>query len=152
MTGGVRSFYELGFASQLIVWALRRHLHLVRSGRGDADVARAFYLGGLRDLHLHLQSVVEVLLCGSRAGIQLHAVGCPCLAPHEIVLLNAMTHLQGGCDDEARAGLVGLLCGPAAGLVLPTIRAIVRELDAHGLCVESPRLARGEVAGAVTVH
>lgn len=132
---GLVSFHRLEFAGQLIVWAVRKRLHLLRSGADDSDVARAFHLGGLDALHTSLMTVIDVLVCGSPKIIQLHEVSCPCLAPYEVALLNAFAHLQEGRADEAKVCMVELLCRPALGLVMPAMDAIVRELAAHELKV-----------------
>jgi hypothetical protein len=132
---GPTSFERLGFAAQMIVWAVRKRLHLLRNGSDDSDAARAFEIGGLDRLHASLMTVIDVLLCGSSSLLELHSVSCPCLAPHEVALLNAVAHLQHGRRDEANASLRALFCRPAIGLVLPAMLAIVRELEARDLRV-----------------
>jgi hypothetical protein len=98
-------FQRLSFASQMIVWATRKRLHLL----------------------------AHVLLCGSSRRIQLHAVSCPCLSPHEVSLLNALRLRQCGRIDDSRAALGELFCRAALGLVEPAVESMVAELDARGL-------------------
>lgn len=130
---GEGDFYRLSFASQMIVWAVRRRLHLLGHGEDDGNVSTAFQLAGLDELYTALMSIVDVLLIGTVRKIQLHAVSCPCLAPHEIVLLDALASLQREQDEQARRRMGDLTCEPAVRLVFPAMRVIVRELDAQGL-------------------
>ena len=126
-------FYRLRFASQMIVWATRKRLHLLACGADDSKVAEAFCLAGLEDLYTGLMSIVDVLLCGASSRIQLHELACPCLSRHEISLLNALAHLQNDRDEEARRCMGDLLCPAAVRLVLPAMCAIVGHLDAQAL-------------------
>jgi hypothetical protein len=126
-------FHRLSFASQMIVWATRKRLHLLANGDSEVHVTEAFAKGGLTELHTALMSIVDVLLCGSSRRIQLHAVSCPCLSPHEVSLLNALSLRQLGRIDDSRAALGELFCRAALGLVEPAVESMVAELDARGL-------------------
>ncbi len=149
-------FHELGFAGQMIVWATRKRLHVLRDGGCDADVLRVFRLGGLQDLHAALMRVIDILICGGLHRIELHGVSCPCLAPHEIALLDAFTNLQHGRDEQASGCLSQLLCRPAIAMVLPAMRAIVCVLDAGGLRIEPAdgraSTPRGALGPSPTIH
>ena len=126
-------FQRLSFASQMIVWATRKRLHLLAQGDSELPVTEAFAKGGLTELHTALMSIVDVLLCGSSRRIQLHAVSCPCLSPHEISLLNALGFRQLGRIDDSRAALGELFCRAAIGIVEPAVEFLVAELDARRL-------------------
>ena len=78
------SFYELGFAAQMLVWAMRKRLHRLAGGADDSHVARVFELADLDALYEGLAAIAEALACTAEHKIQLHAVSCPCLAPHEV--------------------------------------------------------------------
>jgi hypothetical protein len=133
----VPDFYRLGFASQMIVWAARKRLHLLLRGESDANVAEVFALAGLDNLHQALMSILDLLLCGASNRVQVHAVACPCLSPHEISLLNALAHLQGGRPEDAARCMNQLFCETAARLVQPALFAIVESLDARDLLLTS---------------
>jgi hypothetical protein len=137
------NFYRLAFASQMIVWATRKRLHLLARGEDDSNVVQAFRLGGLQDLYTALMAIVDVLLCGVSTRIQLHSVSCPCLSPHETSLLNALAYLQHGRGADARRCMGDLMCAAAVRLVLPAMRAIVHDLNAQEL-----RLTLIEVSSA----
>lgn len=126
-------FYELGFASQLIVWATRKRLHLLASGASEANVIEACGIGRFDALHAALMHIIDVLLCGASNRIQLHAVACPCLSPHEVSLLNALGYLQRRDQIESQRCLRSLFGDAAIRLVQPALRAIVNELDERGL-------------------
>ena len=137
-------FYDLSPASQMIVWAVRKRLHLLSHGADDSEVAGAFRSAGLDELHAALMSIVDVLLCGVSNRIQIHAVSCPCLAPHETSLLSALAHLQDDDHGEAQRQIAELMCAAAVRLVMPCMRAIIRDLDARGMrlgSVESSNLS-----------
>jgi hypothetical protein len=151
-----QSFYRLGFASQLIVWATRKRLHLLASGDDDSKVAQAFRLARLESAHGALMSIVDVLTCGASNRILLHAVACPCLSPHEVGLLNALAHLQSGRAGAAAHRLERIMGAAAARLVLPALLAIVAELDSRGLRVapigDGPRLLSSVPAIGASIH
>src|SRR5262249_23671387 len=128
-TGGATDFYSLGFASQMIVWAMRKRLHSLLRRQTETDVAEGFALVGFEDLHAALMSVVDRLLCGASTRIQLHAVACPCLSPHEVGLLNALAYLQRGRQAETAQCVRKLCCATAARFVQPALQAIVDDLD-----------------------
>ena len=132
---GHATFHSLEFAAQLVVWAMRKRLHLLRNGHDDSDVARAFALGRLDAVHAALMSLIDVLVCGSPKVIELHEVACPCLAPYEVALLNAIASLQNGRDAQAKNCIATLLCRPALDLVFPGVQVMVRELAARGLTI-----------------
>ena len=129
----VPTFYELEFAGQLIVWATRKRLHLFASGTDDENAREAFRLGKLDELYAALMSIVDVLGCGAPNKIQLHAVACPCLAPHEIGLLDALAHLQAERSDLAYRRLAESVGSVAVRLVWPAMCSIVNELDEREL-------------------
>src|SRR5690606_27432598 len=77
---------------------------------------------------------VDTLVAACLPGkLVLHAVSCPCLAPHEAQLLNALKHLQVDRRDEALLCLCELMAPAGVRLVLPHVRAIADVLGAHGL-------------------
>jgi hypothetical protein len=139
------SFYELGFAAQMLVWAMRKRLHRLAGAAEDSHVAHVFELADLDGLYEGLASIAEVLACAAAHEVQLHAVSCPCLAPHEVALLDALADLQ--CEERERAfdTMSAFIGHPAARLVWPSMQAIVDDLDARAL-----RLERGELTA--TVH
>jgi hypothetical protein len=129
-------FYELGFAAQMIVWATRKRLHMLAGGADDSHVARAFELANLEDLYDELMSVADVLACGQGRKIQLHAVSCPCLAPHEVAMIDTLAHLQGAQHAVAYATVSSFMGRPAARLVWPAMLAIAGDLAECALRVE----------------
>src|SRR5262245_34692846 len=126
-------FYRLGFASQMIVWAARKRMHLLASGESETNVIEVFGLAGLEGLHASLMGIVDVLLCGRASRIRLHRVACPSLSPHEISLLNALAYLQLERRTDAERCLRELFCAAAARLVQPALDAIVKALDDRNL-------------------
>jgi hypothetical protein len=130
-------FYRLGFASQMIVWAVRKRLHLLARGDSERNVTDVFARAGFTELHSVLMSIVDLLLSGPSNRLQLHAVACPCLSPHEISLLNALAYRQRQRDADARRSLGELFCPGAARLVEPAVAAIVAELDERRLQLTS---------------
>jgi hypothetical protein len=126
-------FFQLGFASQMIVWAARKRLHLLSRGTSEACVIEVFGIAGFDALHASLMHVLDVLLCGASNRIQLHAVACPCLSPHEVSLLNALAFLQRQQTAESQRRLRALLGDAAMRLAQPALCAIVNELDERGL-------------------
>jgi hypothetical protein len=159
-------FYRLGFASQLVVWAMRKRLHLLSQGESERNVTEIFARAGLAELHAGLMSIVDVLLCGPSMRIQQHAVACPYLAPHEVSLLNALAYRQLERIEDSRASLGELFGHTGLRLVEPAVASIVAELDARRLrltVIEGPAVAsRGgagrtlasvtKLSGNVTVH
>lgn len=143
--GKGEGFYGLSLAAQMIVWAVRKRLHLLSHGTDDSAVSRAFRTAGLTGLHGALMSIVDVLLCGASSRVQLHAVSCPCLAPHETSLLSALTHLQKDEHAAARWHMHDLMGPTAARLMLPCMHQIVRDLEAQGM-----HLDPAETSGAVS--
>ena len=139
------SFYELGFAAQMLVWAMRKRLHRLAGGAEDSHVARVFELADFDALYEGLTAIAEALACTAEHKIQLHAVSCPCLAPHEVVVLDALAHLQRGERERAFDTLSALTGRSVARFVWPAMHAIVDDLDARAL-----RLERAEPAA--TVH
>jgi hypothetical protein len=130
---GEPDFDRLGFASQMIVWATRKRLHLLASGDSEDNVIEALGIAGFDELHACLMQILDVLLCGASNRIRLHAVACPWLSPHEVDLLNALAYLQRR-DQAASQHCLRELCGPvAAPLVQPAVQAIVDDLDVRGL-------------------
>lgn len=124
-------FYGLGLAAQMIVWAVRKRLHLYAFGADDTRVAEALRLAKLEALYSGLMSIVDVLSCGASSKIELHGVACGCLAPHEIDLLNALARLQAGDKALAYRHICGLLGPVGARLVWAAMTAIVGDLDAQ---------------------
>lgn len=151
-----QSFYRLGFASQLIVWATRRRLHLRSGGNGESKAPHAFKLARLERAHGALMSVVDVLTGGASNRIQLHGLGCPCLAPHEVGLLNALAHLQQGRVAEGHRCLEQVLGDVAARLALPAVDVIAGELAARNLQIapigNGPRLLSSTPAIGASIH
>jgi hypothetical protein len=137
-------FYGLGFAGQMIVWALRKRLQALAGDTDDSCVAHVFRLAALDGLYEALASIADIVACGPSRKIQLHAVSCPCLAPHEIVLLEALAELQGAEPERAYVAMSDFMGLPAARLVWPAMHAIVDELDARAL-----RLVPVELCAAV---
>jgi hypothetical protein len=131
-----KSFYELGFAAQMIVWAMRKRLHMLAGGADDSHVARAFELANLEDLYERLMAVANVLACGQWRKIQLHAVACPRLAPHEIGILDTLAHLQSSEHGVAYETVSSFMGRPAARLVWPEMLAIATDLAECALRVE----------------
>src|SRR5262245_24802367 len=123
-------FYALGFASQMIVWATRKRLHLLARGASEANVLDVFGRAGLDDLHDALMSILDVLLCGASSRVQLHAVACAGLAAHEIDLLNALAYRQRHDLPQSARHLNRLLSATGARLAEPAVAAVVNELDA----------------------
>jgi hypothetical protein len=129
------SFYELSFASQMIVWAMRKRLHALAGGPDDSHVADVFRLADLDELYAALTSIVDVLVCGPSNRLQLHGVSCPCLASHEISVINTLARLQSDEEGLAYHCLVSFIGAPLARLVWPAIRAIAEDLAARALSV-----------------
>ena len=112
----------------MIVWAMRKRLHWLAGGPEDSHVVRvdapgSSTLSGLRSYPPALTSIIDVLAGGPSSKIHLHAVSCPCLAPHEISLINALAHLQ---SEESSKSLSQSLhrrlhWAPVARLVWPAI-------------------------------
>lgn len=136
-SGDPAGFYSLSFGAQLLVWATRKRLHLLRHGDDESDVLTAFHKAGLDGARAGLISVVDVLLCGASNAMQLHAVSCPCLAPHEIALVDAIAHLQRDKSAAARQSLEPLLCAAAVRLVMPCLGAVAQALAANGMQVRA---------------
>lgn len=130
-------FYRLGFASQMIIWAMRKRLHLLAQGDSERNVTEVFAKAGFGNVHATLMSVLDVMLCGAPTRVQVHAVACPCLSPHEISLLNALAYRQRNRDEQARQSLSQLFCAAAVRLVEPAVAAIVEEFDARRLQLTS---------------
>ena len=63
---GHATFHSLEFAAQLVVWAMRKRLHLLRNGHDDSDVARAFALGRLDAVHAAAFPYSYPIVCGLR--------------------------------------------------------------------------------------
>jgi hypothetical protein len=120
------SFYALPFAPQMIVWAMRKHLTALASGaRGADDVLAVFHLADWGELHASVVGPTDVLASMTPlATLELHAVACPCLAPHEAYLLNALAHVQSGRRDEAILCLCEILAPAGARLALPHVETI----------------------------
>jgi hypothetical protein len=114
-------FYELGFAAQIIVWAMRKRLHLYAFGTDDRRVVEALRLARLDSLYANLQAIVDVLSCSASSKIELHGVACGCLATHEVAVLDALASLLGATG---------------ARVVWAAMTAIVHVLDARALRVE----------------
>ena len=129
------NFYRLGFASQIMVWAMRKRLHHLAHGASEANVLEAFRVAGLDDIHAALMSIVNLLLCRPSHRVQLHNVACAGLSPHEISLLNALAYRQRGDFVESERHMRQLFCVTAARLLQPAVVAIVNGLDAGGLCL-----------------
>lgn len=128
------NFYALPFASQMIVWATRRRLAALRGDRPDHDVLHVFHMADWGALYTHLLALVETLVAaGPPDRIALHAVSCPCIAPHEARLLNALTHAQNGRRNDARACLRELMAPTAVRLMMPHISAIADGLGSQNL-------------------
>lgn len=128
-----RTFYSLGFASQMIVWATRKRLHLLARGASEDNVLEVFGRAGLDDLHAALMVILDVLLCGASNRVQLHAVACAGLAAHEVDLLNALAYRQQHDLPRSERYLQRLLSATGARLAEPAVAAVVNELDAFGL-------------------
>lgn len=127
------NFYRLSFASQMIVWAIRKRLHLLACGASEEKVLEAFRRAGLVDMHAALMSIVNLLLCTPSRRVLLHDVACPGLLPYEISLLNAFAYRQRRDFPESQRCLYSLFCVTAAQLLQPAVTAVVNELDAGGL-------------------
>jgi hypothetical protein len=124
------NFYALPFASQMIVWAVRKRLHVL-SGADCAmdDVLHVFHLASWGELYGALLAVADVLAsAAARVRLQMHAVGCPCLARHEVHLLNALAYLQSARLDEAVLCLVECLPPSDVRLTLPHLQLIADAL------------------------
>ncbi len=154
----VPTFYELGFAGQMLVWAARKRLHSFATGADDSNAIEAFRAGNLEELHSALMSVIDVLACGASKQLQLHAVSCPCLSPHEVTLLDALAHLQEEREELAYTRITALLGSVVARVVWPALCAIVNELDARELRIwpihaaPPPRPAPWDARAHATVH
>lgn len=135
-TDKLPTFYELGFAAQMIVWATRKRLHLAASGAGDENAREAFRVGKLDTLYAALMSIVDVLSCGASRSIQLHAVSCPHLAPHEVGMLDALAHLQAGRKGLAYQRIVEVFGTVVARFVWQSMCAVVNELNERDLLLE----------------
>lgn len=150
------TFYELGFAGQMIVWATRKRLHSIASGASEENAREAFRRGRLDALYAGLMSVVDVLSCGASRNVQLHAVGCPCLAPHEVGILDALAHLQAERSGLAYLRIVETFGTVVARLVWQPMCAIVNELNERELLLvpitAPPPLAAWEPRANVTLH
>ena len=57
------SFYQLGFAAQMLVWAMRKRLHRLAGGAEDSHVARVFELADFDALYEGLTAIAEALAC-----------------------------------------------------------------------------------------
>lgn len=127
------TFDELGFAGQMIVWATRKRLHSVVSGTGDDNAREAFRRGRLDALYVALMSIADVLSCGASRSVQLHAVSCPRLAPHEVGMLDALAHLQAERKGLAYRRIVEVFGVVVARFVWQSMCVVVSELDEHDL-------------------
>jgi hypothetical protein len=140
------NFYALPFASQMIVWALRkRMLALFGGNAGTDDVLPVFHMANWGELYAALLAVADVLaradLCRK---LQLHAIGCPCLAPHEAHVLNALVHLQRGLPEESVLCLVETLVPDGVRQALPHLRTIAQDLVRQNLRLVFVDLPPGE--------
>lgn len=135
---GVRdaNFYALPFVSQMVVWAMRKRINAMfrEDARADDDVLRVFHMADWGELYAALLTIVDVLVgAGVHKRFPLHAVSCPCLAPHEAYLLNALAHLQNGCRDEAALCLCEIVAPAGARLAMPHLQAILGDVGARNL-------------------
>jgi hypothetical protein len=152
----VPTFGELGFAGQMIVWATRKRLHVAASGVADENVREAFRLGNLERLYAALTAIADVLSCGAARSLQLHAVSCPRLAPHELGILDAIAHLQNDRKGLAYQRVVEVFGAVVARFIWQSMCAIVKELDERRLSVApidgAPSFAIPGQRTNVTIH
>lgn len=133
------NFYALPFASQMIVWAMRKRMHALcgddgrAGGAGADDVLAVFHMAEWGKLYSALLTVVDILLASERrADLRLHAVSCPCLAAHEAHVLNALAHLQQRMRQESVLSLCEVLSPSEVRLAMPQLETIVDDVDTQG--------------------
>jgi hypothetical protein len=131
----VENFYAQPFATQMLIWAMRRRL-LNRAGAesGIDDVRHVFGMAGWGDLHDSLLVVVDAMI--DTGTLRVHHVNCPVLARHERVLINSLAHLQRECWKAGRTCLRELLCPTVARVALRHLEAIALVVRAQGLRFE----------------
>jgi hypothetical protein len=129
------NFYALPFASQMMVWAMRKRLNAIRIGdRGADDVLHVFHMADWGALYESLLALVDILVgtLGHDA-LVLHAPRCPALAGHEVHILNAVAYVQDGRTEEATRCLTQLIPPTALRLAIPHLRTIAEQVRAQCL-------------------
>lgn len=130
------NFYALPFASQMVVWAARKRINALcgLDAGTDDDVLRVFHMASLGELYTALLAIVDILVgAGVQTRFALHAVSCPCLAPHEAYLLNALAHLQAGSREDAALCLCEVLPPAGARLAMQHVQKVADDMSARAL-------------------
>lgn len=150
------NFYLLPFASQMIVWALRKRGSAPRRADGGTadEVMNVFLRADWGPLYSELLAVMAILdAAPAERPRARHAVACPCIAAHEAHLLNAVAHLRYGRRDEAVLSLCELLPPSLARLTLPHLAVIATTLTDANLRLAHVRLdSTGSAAGPRAVR
>lgn len=128
-------FYALPFSSQMIVWAVRKRLDVLRGRVVDQDdILKVFHLADWGVLYEPLLDSIDIFMRYRRdQDIDLHAEHCPCLARHEAYLVNSLAHLQCENREEALLCLCELLTPTGARLALIQLRVIADSFRAQNL-------------------
>jgi hypothetical protein len=129
------NFYALPFACQMIVWAIRKRLDVLRGRQIDRDeVLKVFHLANWSAFYGALLDAVDVLVHYRRdQDLVLHAQHCPCLAPYEAYLINALAHLQNGEGEAALLSLCEIVTPTGARLTVTELRVIASGLQEQNL-------------------
>jgi hypothetical protein len=129
------NFYALPFAGQMIVWATRKRLNAIckEVHTNDDEVLQVFHMANWGGLYAALLAIIDLMVAAATRNLAVHSLGCPCLAPHEAYLLNALAHMQAQRADEAVLCLCEFIPPSAARLALPHLEAVTEALSLQDL-------------------
>ncbi len=128
-------FYAQPFASQMMIWAVRRYLLFRSTGAsGMVDVAHVFQMAGWEHLLESLLAVVDAMSAAEK--LTLHQIHCPALVRHETMLINTLAALQENDLAAARTTLNQILPPRSTRDAIRHLSAFAALTQAQGLNFE----------------